>query len=611
MQQFDFSSSLYAEYAEPVSDRHFGSIYSTYFGLDAFEEQAELLGATGYRWPGGTRGETARDHADKDGDLDTEEYLYSLTQEDLITIDGKGLTDVMAAARSADVELSIFIPSIRYLEDPAQGAADVAGFLGKLLSGHYGELPRSLVLELGNETLDWTVERAEAYGILANRQLLAIRSVVDSFPGALPDIEVAVQIGRSAAEDMAIRNAMTTDALAMIDGLIAHHLPINMNNHNKILPAESDIDEGDSRYTRSIDYVEAWEKAVAQASRDPGIELDFLVSAWTVGPSSDFPSSLLDYQDIGARQGRTTVDTFVQLIASGADGAHVWGIDARSNPNYFSKPVDGVVTLSHGGQAFKMMAESLEGMRLMDGHVQSADADAWVYGFEDTEKYVLFAVANDLENSAPLSITLDNVRTDVPVEVVRLATEYTAGAPSGEVGADLRMYEVPIVSQDSFSIESGEFQFVLSEDFEVNRLTVWKEEIATSQLIDWNPLGAASNLFGGGLERTVVAGNDDHWALIGTERDDVIVDKAGDTLIKDYGGADQFVFRPSGGSNVIFDFEGGEGADEVLFYAFGYDSKAEARAHMSIVDEGVFFQDQDTSILFDGVTVSTIDEFFF
>lgn len=610
MSEFDFTSGDYAIHATTVSARHFGTVYSTFYGLDAFEAQTQLIGGSGYRWPGGTRGETALDEFDKDGDLDTSEYLFSLTQENLTTIAGKGLSEVMAAAVASNAEFSIFVPSLRYLDDPETGAADVKAFMEKLLSGHYGALPRSMIIELGNETLDGSVERAEAYGHLADQQLLAIKSVIGSHIGEIPDIKIAVQIGRSAQEDAAIRDAISKDAMGMIDALISHHLPINIDNHNKTLVAESPLDEGDSRFTRSTDYIDAWERAVAEATRKSAIDLEHIVSAWTVGPPSDFSASDLEYQDIGARQGRTTVDTFVQLLAAGADAASLWGIDARANPNYFTKYDEGQIIVSHGGEAFKLMSESLEGMSLMNGHVQQPDAGSWVYAFEDSQKYVLFVVANDIDAPETVTISLDNVDISRAVESVRLSSDLILDAPNNQ--DDMRAYEVPVIAHDTIMLGADEFDFVVSQDFEVNRLTVWKEEATeTAPISNWDSLSAASSLFSAGSGKTVVAEDDAHWGLTGTSSDEMIFDKAGDTLITGNGGADQFVFRPNGGKNIIFDFGQGSEMDELIFYAFGYASDAEAREKMSITDRGVYFEDQGTSILLDGLTVDTLDEFQF
>lgn len=602
---FTFESNDYAIRSSEIGSEHFGTIYSTFFGMSAYEAQTALIGGTSYRWPGGTRGELARDTGDKDGDFDTSEYLFSLTQDNLMTIAGKGLSDIMAAAVEASADLSIFLPSVRYLDDPDTAAAEVEGFMTALLNGEYGALPEKLVIEIGNETLDGSVERAEAYGTLADIQIRAITNVMERFEGDLPNIDIAVQIGRSAEEDAAIRGELSDAALSAVDALIAHHLPINMNNHNKTLEASSAIDAGDSRFTRSIDYIEAWEKAVSRAAKDARIDLDFIVSAWTVGPSSSFSLSDLAYQDIGARQARTTVDTFAQLLGAGADAASLWGIDARSNPNFFTKLEGGEVIVSHGGEAFKLMAESLQGMRLLDGYEQTDDALSWVYGFEDNQKYVLFVVANDIDGIETVTIDVEGIDTSQMIDVARVSTADLSGS------GDLRLYETPETSEYTFAVSGDTFDFDLTQDFEVNRLTIWKDDAAEpGQSANWNAHSAASALFSNGGAKSLLSQRDTDWSAKGTSADEIIVDDAGNDLIAGGGGSDQFIFRPNGGDNIVFDF-GEDGADELVFYAFGYRSDDEARAQMVATDEGVYFEDQGTSIFLDGVIVDSVDAFEF
>lgn len=611
MSNYQIETGSYASEAPEVSSAHFGAVYSTFFGLSAYEAQSGTIGATNFRWPGGTRGEFAIDELDKDGDGDVAEYLYGLHNDNLMAIGGKGLSDCLAAAVAAGADFALFLPSIRYLDDPETSSAAVEAFVTQLLNGAFGTLPRKVVIEIGNETLDGTADRARAYGELADVQIQSIQRAIDAFEGTLPDIEIGVQIGRSAEEDAAIRDAISDKALSSIDVLIAHHLPINISNHNKVLASTSQIDVGDSRFTRSVDYIDNWEKAVARVTKDAAVDLDFFVSAWTVGPSSPVSHSALEYQDIGARQARTTVDTFVQLLAAGADAASLWGIDGRGNPNFFIKLHDGSTVTSHGGEAFKLMSESLDGMRLLGGHLQAEDSSNWVYAFEDTEKYVLFVVGNDIDGTETVTIELDNVDTDRAIEVARIGTTIT---DTGDLvdGDETRQYETPILSTKHFSVAADEFQFDLSQDFEVNRLTVWKDVDAVENIAPaWDSKSASQQLFSDDAKSSVLSGRDNDWSIGGTETDEVIVDAKGDNLLSGGGGSDRFVFRKNGGDNIILDFGQGDGADQLLFYGFGYASNDDARSHMSINQEGVLFQDQGTSVLLDGLMMDDLADLTF
>ena len=621
MSKFAFGAHGATTAGVTVTDAHFGGIYSTFYSLNDFISQSELLGVTHYRWPGGTRGETALDQNDRDGDGNSQEYLFSLTQENLFTVEGKGLSDMLAASRAQGAELSIFLPSLRYVDDLAAAEAEAHAFVSKLLQGAagYGELPSNVIIELGNESLDGTIQSAREYGAVADAQLSGIHAAFADFPGSIAGIQIAVQIGRSAEEDRAIRAEISNDNLSLIDALIAHHLPINMTNHNKVLDATDADDLGDSRFTRSEDYVIAWEKAVAMARADASVDLDFLISAWTVGTSGQSTDIDLSFQDLGARQGRTVIDTFVQLVGAGADGAHLWGVDARPNLNMFSREEGGVIEVSHGGVAFQMMAESLSGMSLVGEYTQKIGSDgspeepAWVYAFENAEKYVLFVAANDIDLSHTVTIQLEGVDETRQVEVARLSSTLSDTAPLDITADEQRLYQTPVVEAFAFDISGDEFDFALSEDFEVNRLTIWKD--GADHLPEFDVLGAADALFGGASANVLAASASD-WGVGGTEANEKIVDARGDHYLSGGGGADEFVFKVHGGTNVILDFTAGNGADidqidTLILQGFSYDSAEDVMNHMTNTEAGALFSDAGTTVLLAGVFVEDLNEFNF
>jgi hypothetical protein len=612
MTEYDFRYTAPASRGSQITSDHFGAIYSTFYGLSAFLNQSDLVGSSGIRWPGGTRGEQSIDIYDKDGDGDSQEYLFSLTQDDLTTIPGKGLSVAMAAAVDRGVTFSTFMPSLRYVDNLDAAAADAQGFISKLIAGDYGILPSRLIIELGNESLDGSLGAAAAYGRVANALLTGANSAFAAagIDPANLNISFAIQIGRSAAEDAAIRGQVSTSGLAMIDSLIGHHLPINIYNHNKIVADGAGVDAGENRYERSADYIEDWSRAVSLARKSAIGELDFIVSAWTVGPSSDVASSAVIYQDIGARQGRTTIDTFANLIGAGADGASLWGLDARDNPNWFTKLEGGVTEISHGGVVFQMMAESLQGMWLLDGYQQhwamtgAAEAPVSVYAFEDADKYVIFVAANDIDGSQTVTLRFDDIDTSVAMQVSRLHTS----TPLATGNLDARFLETPATNDFSRLLGADSFDFTVTEDYEVNRLIIAKDPAVSGP--QWDSLTAADSLFSGSTAREVLVLGENGWSLRGTAADEVLVDNAGDDMFQGMGGSDVFAFRPNGGRNVIFDFEQNEsGVDMLRLSGFGYETSDEARAHMTLTDEGVLFSDRGTTILLDGFVLDTIDHF--
>ena len=616
MVTYDFREIGQAEYAGVVTSAHFGSIFSTFYGLAAFAEQADLLGSRDIRWPGGTRGEMALDGQDADGDENVSEYLYDLNHDDLMTISGKGLSDALLAANASGGSLSLFLPSIRYFDDVVTAEADAQAFVEKLLSGGFGELPSSLVIELGNESLDGTASTAARYGAVVDAQLSGISAAFEALGGTVDDfhLKLAVQIGRSAEEDTAIRDQIDYDNIAMIDALIVHHLPINIFNHNRQLDGTG-IDAGDNRFSRSLDYIESWSRAVGEARKSASGLLDVIASAWTVGPSSDVAEDAILYQDIGARQARTTIDTLANLLAVGVDAASLWGIDARTNPNWFTRETGADVELSHGGFAFQMMSESLEGMVLMDTYRQNwafngdTEAPISVYSFEDSQKYVIFVVAGDIELPETAHLAFEGLDLSRAIELDRLTTVVDEAGSAFEGTDFARLYETPNRASSSFDIFEQEFDFTVTEDYEVNRLTIWKD--GSSEAPVWKPLDAANALVNdGSLVRETVQAADSEWALRGTEASEKLFDNEGDDLIEGGGGSDHFVFRTNGGRNIVFDFEQSGDAktfDRLVLRGFGYDTREEAEDHFQMTDAGVLFVDQGTSILLDGFFGDPID----
>ncbi|MBL3571874.1 hypothetical protein BV509_10040 [Rhodovulum sulfidophilum] len=137
-----------------------------------------------------------------------------------------GLTEVLALARAADASFSMILPLAACAGDEAGLRAAVAGFMARLLNGAFGPLPREFTQELGNGycARDSLADAPALSGRLANAAAEEIsRPVFDAAvnPG-LVDVSVAVQAGRTTAEDAAIRGRMSPLAVAQIDELAIH-----------------------------------------------------------------------------------------------------------------------------------------------------------------------------------------------------------------------------------------------------------------------------------------------------------------------------------------------------------------------------------------------------
>lgn len=512
MIEYTISAGSFVNQHEQIESRHFGGIYATFHGLNTFEDQIDALSLGHIRWPGGTRGEQARDINDADRDGNTGEYLFDLRADDLLLVPGKGFSDMLHLAASTGRSLSTFLPTQRYYANLDAAASDAAYFMGRLLDGDFGPLPHALTIEIGNESLDGTLETAMAYGAVANAQLTALLSIAESrgLDLALLNIDVAIQIGRSAEEDAAIRGQLSPMALSAIDALVVHHLPINLVNHNAILEASSPADEGDTRFTRTADYVDAWEAAIAPLRDGPGTPLDLYVSAWSVGGSHDPGTSLLQYHDYGARQARTAIDTFARLIAMGADGASLWGVDARANPNWFTRLEGDEIELSHGGEALRLMAESLPGAWLLEGYDQPIPASAmgtyedfWIYAYETEDAFILFLAANDIDTSVAINLSVPGIDEAQAVELTRLGTQIDPDMPAWLNEDEVRLWERPDVTDTFIWAEDDTVQIELQQDFEVIRLIARKDPSDPDGSVNADTEGEAANTDTGNGEWSV------------------------------------------------------------------------------------------------------------
>jgi hypothetical protein len=257
-----------------------------------------------------------------------------------------------------------------------------------------------------------------------------------------------------------------------------------------------------------------------------------------------------------------------------------------------------------------MMAESLQGTKLLDGFQQdwartgAAEAPVSVYAFEDAEKYVIFVAANDIDGSQTVTLRFEDIDTSIAMQVSRLHTTMSGNAS----GSNARYFETPQTNDFSLILGADSFDFTVTEDYEVNRLIISKDPAPVGPA--WNGLSAADSLFSGASARTVLTSDANGWCLRGTEANEILVDNAGDDMFEGMGGSDVFAFRPNGGRNIIFDFEqNSEGVDILRLMGFGYHTPEEARAHMTMTDAGVLFSDLGTSILFDGFELDSIDQF--
>lgn len=401
--------------ARELDDTAFGLRYVSYRNENRFFEQTDDSNIGLIVWPGGSLSEVRSDR-------------YGLEHPDLYAEEtGKpGFSEMMTYANSEGAALSIVIPTLRYVDDPASLTEDLDGFLTTLLSGGYGELPSELILEVGSEFYAHFAESdasaATQYGEIANAIVEQIATALSdaSINTVNADLTIAVQSGRTLEEDEDIRAEMSDLALENTDMII----------HHRFTPRAEGLDDRIDDVTAISD---AWQADVELAGGEaPGL----FVSAWNVASLTreEALSRFLDenpgyergdidldgrthvafetyYQDLlgrfdyGADHPGLMIDAFHSYALAGMTAGAAFGTDITHAGRLSLRDVDGEDHVFAGGEALRMIYETVEGTYALDTE-NDPDDDSAVssFAFEGDDKLVIFLTSGDL---APGEVTLD------------------------------------------------------------------------------------------------------------------------------------------------------------------------------------------------------------
>ncbi len=567
----------YVEGSEQFSEAHFGIIQTNMFQWHHFESHAEKLESHHIRWPGGTLAEVDYD-------------IYGLDIPNLF--DGTklwthnenrqrpGLSDMLEYAIETDQAFSMIIPTMRYEDNHDRGIREVGDFIQDLFDGKYGSLPQSLTLEIGNEYDNKFKEGAAGYAKVANALLEKITEILPKYDldelGV--DLKIGVQTGYRSEEDIIIRETMSDEALSIVNTVVHHALPIRFEavnqNERSLDGALLDQTQTESRAT----FAEDWAQDIASAGGSNDVE--HYMSAWNVGKGATRPeNAFLDYNDYGLRSASASLELLVTSVDAGVDRAAAWGINAP-NLNALSD-IGGRDTLTHKGEAFRMMSEALPGATILDGYQENDRSDAVMqYSFESPEMLIIFVAANDLrDGGGSATLELGDLPEGSYLHVERLGTvlddTYTGDFQSDEA----RVHERPTVDTALYTGDLSSFDLDLTEDFEFVRVVVSKGP-PTEKFV--------SILKDEALEdATEVSGSDmGGRAYGGTEASDYFSVAEGDNLFRTGDGQDRVLSGDGNdtvyagrGFDTVFTFDGddkihlgagndqafaGKGDDEVL-----------------------------------------------
>lgn len=450
-----------------VAPQTFGHVYTTFLRLDQYKTSVLQAPNYAFRWPGGSLAETPSKYALTLPDIYNEPALGDI---DYNVATQKGLTDMLAYANANNQPFMMVIPSVMYMSNVAQGQTDLKAFVTKLLRGDYGPVPKDITFEIGNESahLGWANGKftpgVGSYGNLANALLTTLRTTLADAkinPNKV-DIKVLVQLSTTTGGQHSIFNQIIKDNLKSVDGFIYHDGLVNTGTDFNFLYQNEKI-----RIAKKY-----WD--AAWVSNIP--EFKLFSAIWNVG-GADSASEVADFSkiDIGARQAPAIVKVFSQMIGTGVDSAMTWGVQDKVSSLLFHKGE----TITHGGQAYRLMAEVLPGMQQLAGKVDSAGnwtaygTNFDIFAYSDATKIVLFVTAGDIPATGlDVTVTLSNFGTIKSITTESIKTLLTN--PGTSSPDDDRRYEEPLISQSTLPWSGTKFTYRLTQDYETARIVIKK-----------------------------------------------------------------------------------------------------------------------------------------
>lgn len=534
----------------------FGSIYSGYPQDKHFLSVLDKLGSYISRWPGGTLAETRSDVYDIGAD-----EIFDATNLFSYNPGRTRLSLAEAFQYSENQHLSVVVPTYRYLQDLETAEADLSTFISNIDqdSSLFGTTIR---LEIGNEFYSFGDFEAGSYGSLANHLV----SVISGFSPTNIDLEVVVQMGRTVSENAQIVEQFVPESLVRIDALSFHALPINLTNLYQSKPDGIATE----RFASVGLNIEAWRTAVMAAGGD---RPDLFMSAWTVGSAATSADEVdLEFQDIGARGGTTTLALLGEAARVGVDEASAWGVGV-TNLNSLGYIKNEVVQLTHSGMVFKELQNSVVGLEFSELSSEfkwdQAFIQSGVQFYTGNGRMVMY-FANGDEPVSSTQYILDkavafDLSTASVVEALRIETEYEDGhTPVGSV--DDRLFERPIVvdliaTGQAPNLDSPYISFVHAEHFQITEVTVsWRHYgSAVNDVIDGT---IYDDDFDGQAGDDVLDGLAGHDTLFGDAGQDTLLGGEGDDRM--YGGSGSDILYGGAGNDLLI----GGGMDEFLMVNF-------------------------------------------
>lgn len=398
------------------SEDVFGYRYTGFRGVGRFMDQLADNKVGMISWPGGYLSETDTDR-------------YCLSKDGLFdqSTGRPGLAEMFEIANAGKAGLSIVLPTARYIGEDAALRDDIRGFMSDLLTGHYGAPPTTLIFEIGSEFYVSfpNGDDAAQYGHIANIYMEELTAALNDPSINLIglDPQIAVQCGRSLAEDEIIRDQLSDESLVEVDQIVYHRFAFNATGVDRSANTFSGImdawqaDAGQLGGEGPSLFMSAY--GVGSYTRDEALR-DFLAADHAAGgdltaadvdlsgrTTDDFESfwqSEMGKRDYGAEHPRLMLEMLSEFHVEGMSAASVHGSDMIHPGRLSLTDENGQAQDFIGQTLLDMMAESVTGTRSLDVNLTNDRADeVWTYGFENDDKLVVFL---STDGTPPEDVTL-------------------------------------------------------------------------------------------------------------------------------------------------------------------------------------------------------------
>jgi len=501
-------TSAYSNPDDPLSQLAFGARYSSYRNVDRFLDQTDDADLGLIVWPGGTLAETRDDRFGFE--------FASLYNPDT----GKPtITEMMQIAIDENAALSVVLPTARYADDPNAVVAELRGFLLDLLSGDLGPLPDTLILEIGSEYFanfsDGLADSAASqYGAIAEVMVSEIAAALGDPVVNLveADIDIAVQAGKTLADDAVIRAELSTQTIQHTDMVIHHRFAYSaegidprIEELDAILDGWSAAAEGDAPDL----FVSAWNTvtltragvlqdyiAVEAAAGRLVTEEDVDLVGRTTTAFETYWQSKLDDVAYGQEHAAYILESFSSYAEAGMDAGAIYGVDLI-HPGRISFMGDDQIHYDFAGaEMIKMIYESVGNTHVLSsGADYSRDDPVTTYAFENDDKLVVF-LASGAVAAGNVELQIDGIGDAYKgVWGDKLSSETLSdwmtifGVPDNpdiDEAAEAETYAVGVREAASVEQQDDAVTVALHEPFEVVRLAFAKTEAGTAEIASWS-----------------------------------------------------------------------------------------------------------------------------